>query len=220
MYSGLFREAGLASGRSGLKLAPNLDESQLKKKNSSSSIMKVFAIILTLALAASSVSADCATCLVGVNGLLDYLGTSGEVAEEAAVVKAQCCPALDDPAGCETGVDTWWPLIVAALEKSENIAAIACAALDPSCIATRAWDCDTCVTRVNDLLDVATGDAQLAVIVAYLKGDAFCKDASVSPDAEACAAYIDALAPCAIQALVDVARAEPERFCAGAFDIC
>eukprot|EP00095_Tigriopus_kingsejongensis_P007150 snap_masked-scaffold300_size216557-processed-gene-1.25 protein:Tk07150 transcript:snap_masked-scaffold300_size216557-processed-gene-1.25-mRNA-1 annotation:"guanine nucleotide-binding protein g subunit alpha" len=88
--------------------------------------------------------------------------------------------------------------------RPENIAAIACAALDPSCIATRAWDCDTCVTRVNDLLDVATGDAQLAVIVAYLKGDAFCKDASVSPDAEACAAYIDALAPCAIQALVDL----------------
>ncbi|TRY79533.1 hypothetical protein TCAL_14833 [Tigriopus californicus] len=54
-------------------------------------------------------------------------------------------------------------------QASDNIADIACAALDPTCIATKAWDCDTCKARLDDLLNVATGDAQTAALLAYLK---------------------------------------------------
>ncbi|XP_059084676.1 uncharacterized protein LOC131881746 [Tigriopus californicus] len=181
--------------------------------------MKFLSLIAVVALAAT-VSADCETCKVGVNAILDYLGSNSEVTEEAAIVKDACCPALDDPEGCGTGVDTWWPAIVNALQASDNIADIACAALDPSCIATKAWDCDTCKARLDDLLNVATGDAQTAALLAYLKGPAFCEDASVSPDAAVCGDFVDALAPCAIDSLVAVVQAEPDRFCNEIFQLC
>ncbi|TRY79532.1 hypothetical protein TCAL_14832 [Tigriopus californicus] len=46
-------------------------------------IMKFLSLIAVVALAAT-VSADCETCKVGVNAILDYLGSNSEVTEEAA----------------------------------------------------------------------------------------------------------------------------------------
>ncbi|TRY80138.1 hypothetical protein TCAL_14809 [Tigriopus californicus] len=95
-----------------------------------------------------------------------------------AVVKDACCPSQDDPESCNTAVDTWWPAISAAMAASENMAPITCAVLDCG-DAAKAWDCDT----------------------------SFCEDASVSPDATVCGDYVEAILPCATDALVAKARA-------------
>ncbi|XP_059085479.1 uncharacterized protein LOC131882370 [Tigriopus californicus] len=145
-------------------------QARAEQEETSQLKMKFLSLITVVALAVS-VSGDCSTCEDGVNAIMQSMSTSNDIT--GAVVKDACCPSQDDPESCNTAVDTWWPAISAAMAASENMAPITCAVLDCG-DAAKAWDCDTCKARLEDVWSVTVGPVQNAALAQYLKGPAFC----------------------------------------------
>ena len=71
-------------------------------------------------------------CRQGSGALFAALNTEESLTGQIEYIIEVGCPNLDDPAGCATGVTTWWRRMAAAI-YTDNAAAIACNALEPSC---------------------------------------------------------------------------------------
>ena len=64
--------------------------------------------------------AGCQYCRAGVGALYKDFASKEGVEIEGHILVAKVCSALDDPKGCEKGVEAWWGKIAAVLFSEEG----------------------------------------------------------------------------------------------------
>lgn len=70
----------------------------------------------------------CKDCTDGVTQLNKFLMSEAAIAGETQLIKEVICPDLDDPKGCEKGVDAWWGKMATAVFGDDKTATEICAA--------------------------------------------------------------------------------------------
>jgi len=175
--------------------------------------MKVLAAIATICLA-SAVRADftCDDCLVFGGNMQAYLMSAESIAEQTELLVALLCPQLEDPAGCETGIRTWWAGIGAAMypvflepgSVCEELAACKVKGM----VATPT--CNECIGGCGAVGTIISTDERIATIADFLKGADFC---GTTPDAAACGGFIDATIPAAMPILGGVLIERSPEYC-------
>ena len=69
---------------------------------------------------------------MGVGMMMEVLNTPESLTKQEQLLIDEGCPNLEDPAGCATGVLTWWRAM-AAVVYTDAAAAYTCQGLEPSC---------------------------------------------------------------------------------------
>ena len=85
-----------------------------------------------IALAAAQEPEACAVCRQGTGALFTALNSDESLEMQEQVLIDEGCPNWPDPDGCALGVLAWWRRMASVI-YTENAAAIACHALEPSC---------------------------------------------------------------------------------------
>merc|ERR1711872_33992 len=177
------------------------------------STMKSF-FALALVCLASTVRAEitCDDCQVFGGNMQAYLMSEESIAEQTELLVALLCPQLDDPAGCETGIRTWWAGIGAAMYPVFLEPGAVCGELGACKVKSLVSEptCDECIEGVMAVGSIIASDAKIAAIVEFLKGDDFC---GTTPDLAGCGAYIDVTIPAAMPILGGVLVERSPEYC-------
>ncbi|TRY72470.1 hypothetical protein TCAL_04764 [Tigriopus californicus] len=167
----------------------------------------------------------CKDCTDGVTQLNKFLMSEAAIAGESQLIKEVICPDLDDPKGCEKGVDAWWGKMATAVFGDDNTATEICSASEIGACKARLpvyqgkWGCDECKRLVGLVGEVIASDDGTKTTVDFLKGDAFCKS-SASPNATVCAQYVDALMPAALPVFGESIGLASEAMCQTVYAQC
>merc|ERR1711915_133115 len=139
--------------------------------------MKTFAAALTFCLVATA-SADitCDDCLIFGGNMQTYLMSAESIAEQIEIIVANVCPGVEDPAGCEEGVRGNWETIALAMYPVFLDANDLCMQLGACAVKslTSVPTCDECTGSLAAIAGLISDEGQIAEIVAFLQGDAFC----------------------------------------------
>ena len=171
-------------------------------------------IVIALTYLASSANAEftCDDCLSFAGKLGGYLQSAGSIEEQIEILVASVCPLLDDPAGCETGVRTWWEGIGLAMYpvflEANSVCELLGACGQKSVV--KAPTCDECTGSIAAVAGVIESADKIAEIIEFLKGDGFCVGTGA---AEGCGVYIDAFMPAAMPVLAGVLTDRAETYC-------
>merc|ERR1712227_814427 len=174
-----------------------------------SAIMKSFAVILACLVSTISADVTCDDCLAFAGAMGAYLQSDASLMEQTAILKGALCPAEEDPAGCEAGVDMYWSQIGLAMYPVFLEANAVCGELGvckKTVVSTPT--CDECVGSVALVAEVIKSDAKIADIVAFLQGD-FC----ASTGSADCAGNIAKLMPAAMPVLAGVLVEKANEYC-------
>ena len=139
------------------------------------------------------------TIKLSLGKLGGYLQSADSIEEQVEILVASVCPLLDDPAGCQTGVETWWEGIgkvfsrfkhilrfykswLKNLDKSYFCLALAmypvfleansvCGILGACGLKSvvKAPTCDECSGSIAAVAGVIESEAQIAEIIEFLK---------------------------------------------------
>ena len=201
------------------------------------SLALAFPAILMLASPSTASAAQpegCGVCYVGMQGLIDFLGTNEGLNYERAFLKDKVCtsPAFQfTQEGCEEGVDAHWENMVNAIVGEEGIGDAVCEEIvsectgqerevDPAEPEVRAWDCAACKSRVSQFEDLADNVQLPLELGVFLSGPAYCgayDDVAVSGT---CATFAAGFVSQAWPYIFNDFAEKPAYFCQNVYSLC
>jgi len=160
--------------------------------------MQTFTAIALLALVSGSRAAlTCEDCTSIVGGMVERGTTDESIGQQIELIVSNVCPLADDPAGCETGINTWWSSIAMAMIPFYLEPATTCGFAGACMAKSGEPTCEECSALVETIGNHLMGEAAANTITTFLDGD-FCES---SPDAETCRTAIDETIPYALPVL-------------------
>ena len=153
--------------------------------------------------------------------LVAHLLTEESLGEQISFIKALVCPQLEDPAGCEAGVDMWYGDMASCIYNHFVIEADVCSRLGlckkASIFTPRDWTCEECQDVLTRTAAYMSDPATIAEGVEYLQGDCFCGQ---DGHTEGCADLVSSIVPLAMPVLAQILTEQTVEHCQEILFVC
>merc|ERR1739838_1138580 len=193
------------------------------KKQNPKLKMKFLVLLAAIgcASAASSNAVTCDECQAGAAALVDHLLSDASIAEQGAILKAVVCPQLDDAAGCEVVIDTWFGDIATCIYNHFVLDADVCSRLGlckkAAIFTPRDWTCEECTDVLVRTAAYMSEEETITEGIEYLQGDCFCGADGHTAD---CGDLVSAVVPLAMPVLPQTLAEQNVELCQELVGVC